>query len=163
MNYFTPYQRTPHPCTYVGTQGSNTHHPISLQLASHLCHRGPHANQLLVPASRRQHQEGRACRIPQGAQGSSETAPVGDMGWRQVAPQRLRGQPGRAYSNCLSATLRPDLNPVEYLWAWPKRHAMANYCPDNLSELQTTARNKLKSAQKRPTIIAACWAQANLW
>jgi len=35
----------------------------------------------------------------------------------------------------------PDLNPVEYLWAWLKRHAMANYCPDNLSELQTTARN----------------------
>ncbi len=57
----------------------------------------------------------------------------------------------------------PDLNPVEYLWAWLKRHAMANYCPDNLSELQTTARNKLKSAQQRPTIIAACWAQANLW
>ena len=21
----------------------------------------------------------------------------------------------------------PDLNPVEYLWAWLKRHAMANY------------------------------------
>jgi transposase len=57
----------------------------------------------------------------------------------------------------------PDLNPVEYLWAWLKRHAMANYCPGNLSELQTTARNKLKSAQQRPTIIAACWAQANLW
>jgi transposase len=57
----------------------------------------------------------------------------------------------------------PDLNPVEYLWAWLKRHAMANYCPDNLTELQTTARNKLKSAQKRPSIIAACWAQANLW
>lgn len=57
----------------------------------------------------------------------------------------------------------PDLNPVEYLWAWLKRHAMANYCPHNLSELQVTARNKLKSAQKRPTIIAACWAQASLW
>jgi hypothetical protein len=27
-----------------------------------------------------------------------------------------------------------------------KRHAMVNYCPANLSELQTTARNKLKSA-----------------
>lgn len=57
----------------------------------------------------------------------------------------------------------PDLNPVEYLWAWLKRHALANYCPDNLSELQMTARNKLKSAQKRPSIIAACWAQADLW
>lgn len=22
----------------------------------------------------------------------------------------------------------PELNPVEYLWAWLKRHATANYC-----------------------------------
>lgn len=57
----------------------------------------------------------------------------------------------------------PDLNPVEYLWAWLKRHALANDCPNNLRALQTTARNKLKSAQKRPSIIAACWKQATLW
>lgn len=57
----------------------------------------------------------------------------------------------------------PDLNPVEYLWAWLKRHALANFCPDNLSELQLTARNRLKSAQRRPNIIAACWQQAELW
>jgi transposase len=57
----------------------------------------------------------------------------------------------------------PDLNPVEYLWAWLKRHALANYCPDNLDELQVTARNKLKSAQHRPSIIMACWKQAELW
>jgi transposase len=43
----------------------------------------------------------------------------------------------------------PDLNPVEYLWAWLKRHALANYCPNDLGELQSTARKKLKSAQKR--------------
>jgi hypothetical protein len=29
--------------------------------------------------------------------------------------------------------------------------------------LHTTARNKRKSAQKRPSIIAACWMQATLW
>lgn len=57
----------------------------------------------------------------------------------------------------------PDLNPVEYLWAWLKRHAMANYCPNNLAELHATSRNKIKSAQKRPSIIAACWKQATLW
>ena len=44
----------------------------------------------------------------------------------------------------------PDLNPVEYLWAWLKRHALANFCPDHLTGLQATARNKLKSAQHRP-------------
>ena len=57
----------------------------------------------------------------------------------------------------------PDLTPVEYLWAWLKRRALANYCPNNLSELRTTARNRLKSAQERPSIIAACWLQATLW
>ena len=63
----------------------------------------------------------------------------------------------------LLAPYAPDLNPVEYLWAWLKRHALANYCPNDLSEPHTTARNKLKSAQKRPSIIAACWMQATLW
>ena len=57
----------------------------------------------------------------------------------------------------------PDLNPVEFLWAWLKRHALANFCPDNLDELHTAARAKLKSAQHRPSIIAACWVQAGLW
>ncbi|MGF6651498.1 filamentous hemagglutinin family protein [Paraburkholderia youngii] len=57
----------------------------------------------------------------------------------------------------------PDLNPVEYLWAWLKRHALANFCPDNLAELKHTARNKLKSGQKRKSIIVACWKQAELW
>lgn len=57
----------------------------------------------------------------------------------------------------------PDLNPVEYLWAWLKRHALANFCPNNLDDLHITARNKLKSAQRRPSIIAACWTQATLW
>ena len=57
----------------------------------------------------------------------------------------------------------PELNPVEYLWAWLKRHALANFCPDGLAELATTARNKLKSAQRRRSIIAACWQQAELF
>ena len=51
----------------------------------------------------------------------------------------------------------------DHLWAWLKRHALANYCPNDLAELHTTARHKLKSAHKRPTIIAACWMQATLW
>ena len=57
----------------------------------------------------------------------------------------------------------PDLNPVEYLWAWLKRHALANFCPDNFTELRTVARGKLKSAQRRPSIIIACWKQAELF
>ena len=57
----------------------------------------------------------------------------------------------------------PELNPVEYLWAWLKRHALANCCPDGLAELATTARSKLKSPQRRRAIIAACWKQADLF
>jgi transposase len=57
----------------------------------------------------------------------------------------------------------PELNPVEYLWAWLKRHALANFCPDNLTELKQTARGKLRSAQRRSAIIASCWAQAELF
>lgn len=56
----------------------------------------------------------------------------------------------------------PELNPVEYLWAWLKRHALANYCPDTLDQLHQGARTKLKSAQRRSSIIASCWSQAEL-
>jgi transposase len=55
------------------------------------------------------------------------------------------------------------MNPVKYPWGWLKRHALANYCTGDLSELHATARNKLNSAQKRPSIIAACWMQAMFW
>lgn len=57
----------------------------------------------------------------------------------------------------------PDLNPVEYLWAWLKRHALANFCPHSLTELKNTARSKLRSGQRRQSIITACWKQAELW
>ena len=96
-----------------------------------------------------------------------QAAAAGDLGWLEGASQplgaRVSGYAQRAYPDRLPAAYAPDLNPVEYLWAWLKRHALANYCPNNLSELHTTARNKLKSAQKRPSIIAACWIQATLW
>jgi len=57
----------------------------------------------------------------------------------------------------------PELNPVEFLWAWLKRHALANYCPDSLAELRHTTRGKLKSAQRRSSSIASCWQQAELF
>src|SRR5437667_9738615 len=57
----------------------------------------------------------------------------------------------------------PELNPVEFLWGWLKRHALANFCPDTFAELQHTTRGKLKSAQRRSVIIASCWQQAELF
>lgn len=57
----------------------------------------------------------------------------------------------------------PELNPVEYLWAWLKRHALANYSPSGIGELTHTTRNELRSAQRRSTLIAALWKQAELF
>ena len=54
------------------------------------------------------------------------------------------------------APYSPDLYSVEFVWAWLKRHALANFCPANLHELNVTTRNKPKSAQHRPSIVAAC-------
>lgn len=47
--------------------------------------------------------------------------------------------------------------------AWLKRHALVNFCPNTLGELKANARRKLKSGQKRKSIIMACWKQAELW
>lgn len=57
----------------------------------------------------------------------------------------------------------PDTNPVEYFWAWLNRHALANFCPSSPDDLKETARNKMKSGQKRKSIISACWKQAELF
>lgn len=57
----------------------------------------------------------------------------------------------------------PELNPVEYLWAWLKRHALANFSPNGLIELKRAARVKLNPARRRQHIIAACWIQADLF
>ena len=75
--------------------------------------------------------------------------------WLAAQNDRFLIEPLPAYA--------PELNPVEYLWAWLKRHALANFCPANLHELKLAARNKLKSAQHRRSVIVACWKQAELW
>jgi hypothetical protein len=46
---------------------------------------------------------------------------------------------------------------------WLKRHALANFWPNSLAELKTTARNELLSGQHRQSIITARWKQAELW
>jgi len=47
----------------------------------------------------------------------------------------------------------PDLNPIEYLWAWLKRYALASFCLHSLGELKSTARNELRSTQGLQAII----------
>lgn len=50
----------------------------------------------------------------------------------------------------LLPVLRPDLNPVEYLWAWLKRQALANCCPDAQAELKHTAWRKPQERSEPP-------------
>ena len=56
----------------------------------------------------------------------------------------------------------PELNPVEYIWAYMKQREFANICLETTGQVGTYARNRLKSMQRRPRIIAACWEQAEL-
>ena len=56
----------------------------------------------------------------------------------------------------------PELNPVEAIWAYLKKHEIANLCPARLAEVSDFARRRLKSMQRRPKLIRAFWQQAEL-
>lgn len=56
----------------------------------------------------------------------------------------------------------PELNPVEAIWAYLKKHEIANLCPRHLAEVSDFARRRLKSMQRRPKLIRAFWQQTEL-
>ena len=56
----------------------------------------------------------------------------------------------------------PELNPVEAIWAYLKKHEIANLCLNTIHEVSQFARNRLKSMQRRPKLIVAFWKQAEL-
>jgi len=56
----------------------------------------------------------------------------------------------------------PELNPTEYIWGYLKEHALPNFCAHDLAHLCVTARQRLRSMQRRPKLIAAFWKQAEL-
>lgn len=56
----------------------------------------------------------------------------------------------------------PELNPVEYIWAYWKQHTLPNVCPKDYWSLNETARKTLKRMRRRPRLIVAFWHQANL-
>ncbi len=56
----------------------------------------------------------------------------------------------------------PELTPVEAIWAYLKKHEIANLCLHTIGEVGQFARNRLKSMQRRPTLIATFWKQAEL-
>lgn len=60
----------------------------------------------------------------------------------------------------------PELNPVEYLWAYWKKTELANFCAKDIWELDYVASQALKRIRRRrrrPQLIAAFFAQAELF
>ena len=73
----------------------------------------------------------------------------------------IRQQRGRIWVEFLPA-YAPELNPVEYIWAYWKQHALPNVCPKDYWGLDETARQTLKRMRRRPRLITAFWQQAEL-
>ena len=57
----------------------------------------------------------------------------------------------------------PELNPVEYIWAYWKQHELPNVCPKDYWQLGEGARRTLRRMRRRPRLITAFWKQASLW
>lgn len=57
----------------------------------------------------------------------------------------------------------PELNPVEYMWGHLKAHEIANLLVTQAWELSFEATAALRRMRRRPSIIAACYSQAELW
>jgi transposase len=54
----------------------------------------------------------------------------------------------------------PEHNPVEYLWGYWKHHALANFCPDDLTELGFFGRLALRRMRRRPALCDPSWQQS---
>jgi len=57
----------------------------------------------------------------------------------------------------------PELNPVEYIWAYLKKNELPNLCPHELWDLSAAARAALRRMRRRPTLVRAFWQQAELF
>jgi len=62
---------------------------------------------------------------------------------------------------CRSSSCPPTL-PTEYIWGHLKHHELANSCAQTFGTLKANTRNRLRSMQRRPTLIRAFWQQAEL-
>ncbi len=57
----------------------------------------------------------------------------------------------------------PELNPVEYMWAHLKEHEIGNLVVREAWQLSLQATAALRRMRRRPRILTACFAQADLW
>ena len=59
-------------------------------------------------------------------------------------------------------TYAPELNPVEYIWGYWKKHELPNLCARDLVELSSAGRAALRRMRRRPTLVQSFWKQAEL-
>lgn len=57
----------------------------------------------------------------------------------------------------------PELYPVEYMWGHLKAHEIANLVATQAWELSRHATAALRRMRRRPSLIAACYHQSELW
>jgi transposase len=56
----------------------------------------------------------------------------------------------------------PELNPSEYIWAYMKQRELGNLCRDTIGQVRAFAGRRLKSMQRRVTLIASFWKLSGL-
>ncbi len=87
-------------------------------------------------------------------------------GLRQHRSRMVRdfvaAQDGRLELEYLPA-YAPELNPVEYIWGYWKRHELPNFCPRDFDQLSHHARRALRSMQRRSHLVRSFWKQAQLF
>ncbi len=56
----------------------------------------------------------------------------------------------------------PELNPVDYIWAYVKYARLANYAPPNLTELRAAITKEFRRLQRRPDLLRSFFDHAGL-
>jgi transposase len=89
--------------------------------------------------------------------------------WDRLAAHRSRlvadypdGLQGHVQVEYLPA-YAPELNPVEYIWAYWKQHELPNVCSKDYWQLGQAARQTLRRIRRRLRPVAAFWEKASLW
>ena len=62
-----------------------------------------------------------------------------------------------------SVPFTPDPFLMEHMWEHLKSHEIANLITRQAWELSFEATSALRKMRRRPSIIAACFSQAELW
>jgi len=56
----------------------------------------------------------------------------------------------------------PELNPVDYVWAYVKHSRLANFCPYNLEQLRMKVTSELSLVMTRPDLLKSFFAATKL-